>query len=182
MEFFKTLWNDMVNAFGNRVQLGTNTITTLGIIVWSLFLGFLIAIAVTLYNKIVVGAVIRGIIEKKAHSEANALTLKKTGYNNVFAKTALLKSGTLRKIVKTADADSCINRENIDNARFYIPEECVKKALLIYGQNGISLQNVLLALVGLIIVTLAIIYFVPDLIHMTENISNSISVGKSNIL
>ena len=74
MDFFEALWRDLGSVFGKRVQLGTNSVTTLNIIVWSLFIGFMIGIGVTLYNKMVLGSLVRELIEHGAHTEDAALT------------------------------------------------------------------------------------------------------------
>lgn len=182
MDFFKTLWGDFMSVCGDRVQLGTNTVTTLNIIVWSIFIGFLLAIIISLYNKLVIGTAVRGIIEKKAFSESDAVTLteidcKKSLPGVVFA---LKINNTLKKIIRKAQDSDADNDSG--NVKYYIPEDIVHKAETIYGKKGITAGNIVLAIVALLIVSVAAIYFVPDLITMLSNLVNGIPSGKSEIL
>lgn len=74
-EFFSALWNDISKICGEKVTLGDNPITTLNIIIWSLYIGFIIGIIITVYNRFVLGSLIRRLIEKGAYSEGGAITV-----------------------------------------------------------------------------------------------------------
>ena len=64
-EFFSALWNDISKICGEKVMLGDNPITTLNIIIWSLYIGFIIGIIITVYNRFVLGSLIRRLIERR---------------------------------------------------------------------------------------------------------------------
>lgn len=181
MEFFKALWNDIVTAFGDPIHLGTNTVTTLNIIVWSLFIGFIIAIGISVYNKTVVGSLVRGLISKKAFSEDSAVTAADVGCKNMFVRLALNKNSTLRRIVCAAGKN---NNESVslDSDKFYIPDSSQEKAEAIYSKNGVSIKNVLIAIVVLVLVAFAALYIVPDLIQMLSNFINGLQSESSSLL
>lgn len=180
MEFFEALWNDFNEAFGDTVSLGTNTVTTLNIIVWSLFIGFVLAIIITVFNKIVVGRFVRKLIEKEAFSEESALSLSDIGCKNIYLKFALRKKGTLRHIVYAAKGDIKTSVKT-EKAKFYIPEKTQKKAESIYGKKDITAKTVILSVIALLIVSMAALYFIPDLITMLKNFISGLA-GESNIL
>ena len=73
MEFFESLRNSLGAVIGERVELGNNSVTTLNIIVWSLFIGFIIAVGISVYNKLVLGSVISKLKGKEAFSEESGV-------------------------------------------------------------------------------------------------------------
>lgn len=175
MDFFEALWLDIQKICGNAAPLGTNNVTTLGIIVWSLFIGFMIAIAVTAYNKFVLGPVVSGLIEKKAHSEDTALVISDFCRPNPFVRFALRKKSSLRRIIMAKEADG-----NISRTQFYIPEDKIKRATVMSGSE-MSVSGVLLSVLVFFALALAAFIVVPDLITMASNFVSSIT-PKSNII
>ena len=182
MDFFKTLWNDFYGTFGERVELGTNAVTTLNIIVWAIFAGFIIAIGATLYNRIVLGKIVRALIEKKAHTKDGALSAAEVGCSNVFIRHALRKNSTMRRIVRMEDdTDEERSDKAFGEAKFYIPEEYIRRAESIYGKSDISAKTVVLSLVGLFVAALVSFILIPNLIQLLINFIDSITPS-DNIL
>ncbi len=175
MDFFEALWNDLQGLCGSTVSLGTNNVTTLNIIVWSLFIGFTIGIGITVYNRLVLAPLINGLIENKAHSEKDALTIKDVSHTNPFIRFALRKSSSLRRVVKmSGDTDTSRSSEKSDTASFYIPKENIKRAQMLSG-NGTSLVSVLLSVLVFFAIALIAFIVIPDLISMTSNFVNSVT-------
>ena len=173
VEFFQTLWQDFLSVFGEKVQLGTNTVTTLNIIVWSLFIGFIIAIGITLYNKIVPGRVVRALIEKGAVSPESALTLGDAGAANPLVKLALRRGSSLRRVVRMIEETSEDNaKENIETGKFYIPEECMHRATKVYDKPETSVFSVLLAIIAFLILAMVAFIVIPDIVQLISNIGN----------
>jgi ABC-type amino acid transport system permease subunit len=80
---------------------------TLEIIIWSMFLGIVIGAVAIMYNKNVLGAFVRKLIEEKADSPESAKTLAETGFaRNPFVKFSLSIRGTYRKIIQATPADN----------------------------------------------------------------------------
>ncbi len=182
MDFFEALWKDFYDIAGEEIQLGTNSITTLNIIVWSLFIGFMIAIGVTLYNKIVLGTIVRGLIDRQAFCEDDALTAKAIGCNNIFIRFALRRGGSFRRIVRmTGDTETEQIKGDFSTAKFYIPEENVHRAEMIYGKAGASVFSVLLSVLAFLAVAFVSFIVIPDLIQMLVNFLESLA-PESNIL
>ena len=172
-EFFQTLWQDFLSVFGEKVQLGTNSVTTLNIIVWSLFIGFIIAIGITLYNKIVLGKLVRALIEKGANSPENALTLGDVGAANPLIKLALRRGSSLRRVVRLAGESSEEKaKEDIKAGKFYIPNECMRRASKVYDKPETSVFSVLLAIIAFMIIAMVAFIAIPDIVQLISNIGN----------
>ncbi len=173
MEFFETLWRDLGSVFGQRVQLGTNSVTTLNIIVWSLFIGFIIAIGATLYNKLVLGRVIRLLIEKNAHTPESACTADEIGAGNPLVRFALRRTSSLRRVVRTTlDTDKEQAKLDAENIKFYVPSECLRRAEIVYGRPEASVFSVLLAIVAFLILAMVAFLIIPDISQLFSNITN----------
>ncbi|MBQ8249605.1 MAG: hypothetical protein IJY93_06965 [Clostridia bacterium] len=181
MEFFKALWNDLTALTGDTVTLGTNTITTLNIIVWSLFIGFILAIFATLYNKFVIGKVVRTLLKKEIHSEENALTAAELECDNPFVRFALRKNASLRRIVYlSGDTDAEQQKYDRSSSKLYIPEGKIHRAEVTYGTKDITAGTVILSIVACIVVAILALIFIPELVTMLSNFIAGIT-PKDNI-
>ncbi|MBQ8551943.1 MAG: hypothetical protein IJ428_03910 [Clostridia bacterium] len=176
MEFFESLWNSLQNIAGERVELGTNSITTLNIIVWSLFIGFMIAIGISIYNKLVLGSVVSALTKREVFSEDAALTAAELGCANPLVQFALRKNGSFRRIVRMkGDTDTVCCDEAFADARFYLPSENVHRAELIYGRSGLSVGTVLLSVGAFFVLAIVAFVVIPDLMEMLSNFISSIT-------
>ncbi len=176
MNFFEALWNDLLELCGDTVTLGTNNVTTLNIIVWSLFIGFIIGIGVTVYNKIVLSPVINGLIENKAHCEADAITLTEISRPNPFIRFALRRSSSFRRVVKMCgDTDEVRSDGNPLTAKFYLPEENIRRAKNLYAGTEMSVVSVLVSVIVFFVIAILMFTVIPDLITMFTNFIGSVT-------
>lgn len=182
MDFFKALFNDISKMVGDTVTLGTNSVTTLNIIVWSLFIGFILGIGVTLYNKLVIGVLVRRLIENNAFDEDTAVSASSLKCSNPFVRFAMRKNGTLRRMVRVCgDTEEALVSIPFAEAKLYIPQEKLHRAKTIYGTAGISVSSVVFAVIALIVIAIASFTVIPDLITMLSNFISGIT-PESNIL
>ncbi len=181
MEFFKSLWNSFTDIAGEKVTLGTNTVTTLNIIVWSLFIGFIIAIIATLYNKFVIGKAVRALLKKEAHTEENALYCEEIGGINPFVRFALRKNSSLRRIVYLCGDTEAEQVKYAADSKLYIPEKKIRRAEVTYGKSDITVGNVILSIAACIAVAILALIFIPDIIMLLSNFIDSIT-PKNNYL
>ncbi len=176
-EFFEALKTSFNDTFGDTINLGSTSILTLNIIVWSLFIGFLIGIGATIYNKVILGALTRSIIDRQIFNEDAALSLEQLGHANPFVKFALRRGGTFRRIVRmcgdSADGDSSLS---VSRGKFFIPEENIPRAEKIYGNLGVSIPSILLSVLAFLVVTLLALIVVPDLIQLVVNLMSEVNV------
>ena len=77
---------------------------SLGIVIWALFFGILLACLLALYEKRVIGNYVRALLTKGAKSPEKALTLAETGFRkNAFVRSALRRKTALSSLVFTPE-------------------------------------------------------------------------------
>lgn len=109
------------------------------IIVWSVCLGFNIAMIISFVLRNTSGTFISRLIESESFSQENAKTLSELGCNGWLLRRFLKDGSTLRNLVLVANEDNLLpttekgNKPiaDFENARFYIIEENVDKASLL---------------------------------------------------
>lgn len=169
-EFFNALKNDIMKIGSEEIQLGNVSTLTLNIIMWSLFIGFVISIGVTVTNRLVIGRLVDKLVEKQAHTEASAVTLAELGISNFLIKFSLRKNGTLRRvIIMSGDTPDQRAATDPSSARFYIPKENIHRAEVVYGKTNASVFSILLSIAAFFIVVLLSFSVVPGLIQMLSN-------------
>ena len=177
MEFFDSLRNWFGEITGERIELGTNSVTTLNIIVWSLFIGFLIAIAISVYNKLVLGSLISALVREKVFTEDSARSAKELGCSTTkLVRFALRKNSTFRRVVRMkgdTEAERC--EESFENARFYLPEENIRRAENFYGKSGLTVGNVVLSVAAIFVLAIIAFIVIPDLLQMLSNFISGIT-------
>ena len=153
-----------MNGFSS---LWTDTVTTLDKVVWSVFIGVVIAALLLWYNRRVVGAVVRVLNRDNIHSPEKAKTLGEIGLNNIFIRTALKKSDSvLRKSVYTECEKPVLTREDFDSVKFYIPKELRNKSHYKYLSNNTTLPIIIIFIAVMFVVALLCIKYIPKLMEM----------------
>lgn len=79
------------------------------------------------------------------------------------------------------DTEEKRRREDFSTAKFYIPEENIHRAEVIYGLSGTSLASILLSVFAFLIVVFLSFVIIPNLIQMLSNFIAGIT-PQSNIL
>jgi len=130
--------------------------TSVELIVWSLFLGIVLASVGVMYNKQILGGFVRLLLARKALSPESALTLEEAGYGkNPFVRFSLRKKSTFRKIVASDD-----------ELHFYIPEEKALHASCMYEAKSNGLMGILIAIVMFAIVAFLSAMLLPLLLDL----------------
>ena len=174
-EFFEALKISFSDTFGKQIELESGSIMTLNIVLWSLFIGFLLGICGTVYNKVILGSFVRSMLAAEATSKDKALPLGELEHANVFVRFVLRRGSTFRRIVHSVDdSDEVSSRLPLDKARFYIPEENLERARKVYGKLEASVFTVLLSVLALFAATLIALIVVPDLTQMVANFVSGI--------
>ena len=193
--FFEDVWNYLYDAYfniGNGYEnLGTqgSPIVTVGVVVFGIYIGAVIACAVMFYNRQVIGSAVRRMLNEEIHSRENAKTLLELGYKkNFFIRSLFRDSIALRKVVKCveeedfyaeqskAKAEYDKKRESgeklpkfreeiyiadVDNDHFYIPEELEITALTKFRKKGSTWASMIIAIVLLTVAFFALLLFLP---------------------
>lgn len=137
--------------------------TGLKMIITSLSLGIIVASIAMLYRQLFLGGIVRKIIEKKADSKENAVTVEQMGYNpnNIFIKFALRKKSTFRKTVYSTETFP---------ERYYIPEKIMMREEIKFRKNGNNAMGIVIAVLVFAAVTLIAINAVPWFIDALKDI------------
>lgn len=150
-----------------------SSMTNIEILVWALFIGFVIASFMIFYHKRIIGAFVRALLEKQASSPESALSIYDLGFEkNALVKNALRSDTTLRRLVWELD-DNMQKREDgvifsarssrldVNNAKFYIPEENRIRAELRYSAKGTDVFAIIIAIVLFMAVAYAALLLIP---------------------
>ncbi len=143
--------------------LTDHTSDEIAILVISLFIGVFIASLAALYNKRVLGDIVRKLIKAKAFSVATALTVSEMGYSskNPLILFALRNKSTFTKTVHRTKEDS--------QTRYYIPEEIHAREEIKYRKQGTNITTVILTVIVFVTIGIAAINFIPWILEQSAN-------------
>lgn len=170
-----------------------NPVTTLPIIIWGIFAGFVIAGILSYYNKNYLGAVVRSLVKKGANAPESALTFADAGIKAGFLRRrAVFYDGALTKYVKVANPEECETEQAQESAfirgarrvfsierkkkydaakaKFYILEEKRIQAELRYTEKGTSLRAVIIGIVAAFIVAVVAIRCIPYILELVDSV------------
>lgn len=165
-----------------------NPFISVELIVWALFGGFVFASLLAVYNKRLIGGLVKRILSENATTPEKALTVTELGYGtDWFIKNALRKDEALLRFVSRVDApaaeDTDAEKEDeadaksasesklidFETARFYIPEEKKYKAEVRYAGKGTDFVAFGICVVIFAVSAFAAIFLIPDLIQLIDN-------------
>ena len=79
------------------------------------------------------------------------------------------------------DTEEKRSNEDIKKARFYIPEENIHRAEVIYSLSGTNFVSIILSVFAFLVVVFLSFVIIPNLIQMLSNFISNIT-PQSNIL
>lgn len=163
-----------------------NPFISVKLIVWALFAGFVFAALLAVYNKRLVGGLVKKMLFEDCTSPEKAMTVTELGYGtDWFIKNALRTDNALLRFVKRIDvpAENADKKEakapeksrgghdviDFSTAKFYIPEEVKYKADVRYASKGTDFVSFGICIVIFIAAAFAAIFLIPDLIQLIDN-------------
>ena len=210
--FFKDVWNYLYDAYfniGNGYEnLGTqgSPIVTVGVVVFGIYIGAVIACAVMFYNRQVVGSAVRRMLSEEIHSRENAKTLFELGYKkNFFIRGLFRDSISLRKVVKCVEEEDFYAEQEATRAeyeqereknkklprfrertyrvdvatdKFYIPEEQKFTAEVKFQKKGSTWVSMLVGIIILTVAFFAILLVLPWFLRGVDDAFGVISGAK----
>lgn len=153
------------------------TLSGQNLIIWSMYIGILLATFYSYYQKRVVGGFVRHLMSQGANTIDNAKTLQELGYQNHAAiRRELSKPAPLRKMVWEAEDNHrtgedgviyCAREKKLDLnlGRFYIPEEKRIEADLRYNGKGTDLFTVIISVVVFFVIAVLACAFLPIILE-----------------
>ena len=190
-DLWNYLYDAYFNMGKGYENLGTDSspLMTVGTVVFGLFIGSVIACIAVFYNRQVVGSSVRKMLDGKIHDREHAVRLSDLGYKkNFFIRSLFRDSNSLRKVVKCVEEEDFyaeqekarleyeekrnsgeklprfrteIYRVDVDNDRFYIPEELEITAVTKFKKKGSSWVAMLIGIIALTIIFFALLLFLP---------------------
>ena len=128
---------------------------TIEFVIWAFLIGGAVATIYTFYTKVVLGKLVRKLIEIDACSPETAISLEQIDYKmNSSVERALKKNSSFSQTVRTDG-----------NGLFYINPEDLKKAGTKYRNDGITIYILLVLLLVLGATALICAYFFPSVIQ-----------------
>ena len=190
-DLWNYLYDAYFNMGKGYENLGTDSspLMTVGTVVFGLFIGSVIACIAVFYNRQVVGSAVRKMLDGKIHDREHAVRLSDLGYKKNFFICSLFRdSNSLRKVVKCVEEEDFyaeqekarleyeekrnsgeklprfrteVYRVDVDNDRFYIPEELEITAVTKFKKKGSSWVAMLIGIIALTIIFFALLLFLP---------------------
>lgn len=187
--FFGDIWDYLRETYF-EADLGSYknfSVTTQGVtiaqIVFSLFVGFILAASLVVYQRAYLGRMVRRLLERKAQDDASALTLQELGLKRSFLIRYTLRhrDAPLRKVVRYAgetrpDAENSgrglrmTDRIDYETARFYIPENLQAHAEVRFRSKGTDGRALVIAILVCLLLALLLIRFLPVVLRLADDL------------
>lgn len=170
-----------------------NPTTTLPIIIWGIYAGFVIAGILSYYNKNYLGAVVRALVKKGANSPENALTFDEAAIKgSLLRRRAVFGDNALSKYVKIANSEECRyptkkengfvrflrrffgreqkNKYDAKKAKLYVLEEKRIQAELRYTEKGTTVLEITIGIVAAFVVAVAVTVCIPYILELVDSV------------
>lgn len=160
-----------------------NPFISVKLIVWAMFAGFVFAALLAVYNKRLIGGLVKTLLSEGCLSPDRALTVTELGYGtDWFIKNALRTDAALLRLVSRVDPET--DGENkqppaktrgghdvidFEKARFYIPEELKYRAEVRYARKGTDFVAFGICVLIFAVAAFAAIFVIPELIQLIDN-------------
>lgn len=212
MPLWKELWYYFYNTYVNPTEyyenLGADSQTMLSVrlMILGLFIGISIAAFAAVFNKRVLGEVVRRLLKAEALSPDRAMTLAELGYSGWIVGLAVKKSTSLRRVVKCREeeeydeklgekrkeyAEHRKNGEKLPKFKeipyrintltdtFYIPEDMKYMADVKFEKKGTTWLGAILTVVVLAILFVALMVALPQIFELLDDVAGSIGAKEN---
>ena len=198
------------SEYYENLNLSSGDLFSIRIVILGLCIGLALAAFGAVFNKRVLGGVVRRLLEKQALSPGSALTLAELGYaGNPFIHLAVKRSISLRRVVKCReeleyDAEQTKKREEYDKKRaenkkmprfketeykinlyedtFFIPEEMKYTADVKFEKKGTTWLGAIVFAVIMLVVFVVLMVALPYFLNLINDFAGSFDTAPDNIL
>lgn len=171
-----------------------NPTTTLAIIIWGLYIGFMIAGAMSIYNKGYLGEVVRALVKAGAHDAETAVFCDELGIRmGYFRRKNVLSGGLLSKYVKIVNPEECIIEKkplspllaglkkfffgtserkteyDAKRAKIYLLEEKRIRAEIRYSNKGTNFGVFIVSAVVFLACVIGLTFAIPFLLDLLDS-------------
>lgn len=156
--------------------------------------GIVLAAILGVYEKRGLGEFVRKLLYEECYTPESAMTLDQLGFRKNSAVRGALRHGSLSKVVictqkQEYDAQIALKKEEYEAGAgsdsekfksvpykidfkkdtFYIPKDASYAAEMRYDKKGSGLLTVAIAIVVALLLTLFVIFILPDVLRMLDN-------------
>ena len=166
-----------------------NPTTTLSIIIWGMYIGFMIGGALSVYNKGYLGEVIRCLAKRGINSPSNAVPIDQIGIKMGWLRRRnICAGGTLSRYVIIANPEECrINKKPFSplwriigiserkteydhtKAKVYLLEKKRIQAEIRYSKKGTNIVVFLISAVAFLALAVALTFAIPYLLDLLDS-------------
>ncbi len=197
-------------VYYENLNVDDGSMLFINIIVFGLCVGIVIAAFAAVFNKRVLGGIVRKIIAAEAYSPESAKTLEELGLEgSAVARYAVRKSTTLRRVVKCREeqehlaaeeqkrAEYCRAHEKDRRARrfreteykinpyadvFYIPEEMKYMADVKFEKKGSTWVGAIVSIPVMLVIFVLIVIALPNILSLVDELAGATNTPSSKYL
>ncbi|MBQ7728137.1 MAG: hypothetical protein IJT60_06120 [Clostridia bacterium] len=184
-EYFKDRYFTVKLGRYENINLGDGTLITPTMIILGLMIGIIIAGALVLRDRGILGKFVRALNREQCNSPETAKTLAELGFDrSISIRNALRNGKRLRSVVHCVEWEAFeaavasaeeSEKPNLsfrwDNStyHFYIPAEKRIEADVRFEKEGSTWKSYVILVIVTVLLAVGIIYFLPDLLQMLDN-------------
>ncbi len=214
--FLVELWNIFYNeylhpsVYYSNLNIDGDSIFFINMIVLGLCIGIIIASFVAVFNKRVLGEIVRKLLLAEALSPSSAKTLEELGIENSFlARYAVRKSTTLRRVVKCREEEEYIaaqiqKRQEYLQAHpedkrgkhfadteyqinpyadvFYIPENMKYMADIKFEKKGSTWLSACMSIPVMLVIFIAVVIALPHILSLVNDMASAANAPSNKYL
>lgn len=143
----------------NLAKLLTGSNTSVAMIVWSLIIGVFLAMAISVYNKMTVGRLVKKLLDVKANTVESAKSLSELGFKDNSYSYALRPSSTLSSII-----------HRTEDKKLYIPEDKSYRAETTFVSGSINPVAAVISVVLLLAAGIGLNNLIPYILKLANGI------------
>ena len=151
------------------------------LIIWALFIGFSIALVLSLFSKRYMGKFVHALLKGKIDSPDSAKTLAELGFGkNPFVRMALTGKSAYSGLIFEKNEEVVVHgnsvvpviRRNVDfsTARFFLPKVLVPRAEIRYEKKGNHIVAVVVGIILFFALSMVAIYYYPTVMAWVNEI------------
>ncbi|MBO4422596.1 MAG: hypothetical protein J5879_04110 [Clostridia bacterium] len=146
-----------------------------------MFIGVVLAAAVSLYHKHVLGSFIRFLVNSGASDEETAIRFDTTRFrNNLFVRAAIRNGRTYSSVLRSVSPEEAGDggkrsaSKQLFATRFYIPEELTFRAENIFSKKGTTVVSAIFSILLFLLITAVSLVVVPGIVDMLQEMTGGL--------
>lgn len=211
LSFFEKLGASLYELFLKNdtyymnLELGASDYKHIMITVIAVCIGIIIALIATVFNKRVLGGLVRALIAAEALSPDCAKTLEELGASqSLLLRRAVQKNVNLRRVLRSVGEEAFLAdqeqkrqeheakretdrhvgrfrelpyRHKPDSDRYYVPEELKEMATAKFNAKGASAVSLTLLIFLVCVIFVLIANFLPAILQLADNVVGMLKQG-----